>query len=92
MTETPIQPKTRMRGPPAPIPNPNAEKIPEMMLMMVKDMAKLSKAWNLRVSFRGYPIACSVASSSNAAGVSRGRLGERVWDVRWDTVATFPWG
>lgn len=57
MTETPIQPNTRMRGPPAFIPNPKAEKIPETMLMMVKEIAKLSNAWNRRVSFLGYPIA-----------------------------------
>ncbi|MEV8489077.1 hypothetical protein AB0471_09110 [Streptomyces sp. NPDC052002] len=92
MTETPIQPKTRIRGPPAPIPKPNAEKMPDMMLMIVKDMAKLSKAWNLRVSFRGYPMACSVASSSSVADVSRSWDFGRLWDVCSDTVATFPVG
>lgn len=35
------------------IPNPKEEKMPEMILMMVKEMAKLSNARNLRVSFRG---------------------------------------
>ncbi|WP_436843507.1 hypothetical protein [Streptomyces hundungensis] len=90
MTETPIQPKMRIRGPPAPIPKPNAEKIPDMMLMMVNDIAKLSKAWNRRVSFRGYPIACRVASSSNAADGSLALLGGRVRDFWSDTGATFP--
>jgi hypothetical protein len=32
-------------------------------LMIVKEIAKLSNARKRRVSFRGYPIACSVSSS-----------------------------
>ncbi|REE59429.1 hypothetical protein BX257_1938 [Streptomyces sp. 3212.3] len=57
MPETPIHPKTRTSGPPALIPNPNEEKIPERMLMTVKDTAKSSKARNLAVSFRRNPMA-----------------------------------
>ena len=53
MIETPIQPNTRMRGPPAFIPNPKDEKMPERILMMVKEIAKLSNALKRRVSFRG---------------------------------------
>ncbi|MBW8704838.1 hypothetical protein MBT84_35105 [Streptomyces sp. MBT84] len=57
MPETPIHPKTRTSGPPALIPNPNAEKMPERMLMTVKDIAKSSKARNFLASFHGYPMA-----------------------------------